>query len=1052
MSKLFAFLVAIDEYPIERHKLSGCVNDLNDIESYLSNHFDKEIVEYRSHILLNEAASRENIIKGFDHFAEATEEDICLFFFCGHGSQAPAPEEFWHIEPDRMNESLVCWDSRLPDGMDLMDKELSYLIWKATKDKHPHFVVIMDCCHAGSNTRAVDVKARMAEPSHLPSKIEHYHGFEFYKKSIENNKTNVSPPRGNHIHLAAARSIETAKELKVEGSSRGIFTYNLIKTLQQSGGHLSYADLVKRIRIKTANRVANQSPQVEATQANDILKPFLKGAIAFEKSQFLISFDNNLGWVVDAGAADGIVNSSESSDTIFKLKDSGDLVKIQKVFPNQSSVSGMETFEKGKIYEAIIIQRSTPKLKVAFAENSEPEGVQFLKGILKENSQFIELVANTEGPQYFIKIVDQSFQLTLPDDERPVFKRAQGLSQPSATEFLNKTETVAKWVQTIELANPTSSIRDQEIKIELFKIDQPGNIEDSAPASEMDWHSPAVFSYEKRNGEWHSPAFRLKITNTGNRLLWVHALYIGNDFSITDQLLPKQDLKPGEEVWLTDVSEGFPYKTIPLQLEDAYQAWGISEIKELVKLFISTEELAVHRFNQDGLQQDTATSSTRGIGRRQQVSGPDWTTREIELIIKRPIDEIDEIAEAEPEEEVEVEITEPDEVPPPPLSPVPNPSPQPPRSSSPPKGSSDSITNKLKKWLSDFTSPNKKKAESSPIPTRSEKMEDLFSEDDFEKIYPELEEETAGSEPPAETERSIKTQPDELLEETVPETGLPDALKTKDGGDQVDCSVYAPPTAQKGDDVFIQVWLHLPDLSQEVKVMAMEFDEDASQRAFQSLKVPLEKGEEISLVLETKGIELDETVQHITWNGNIQSAQFIASIPDDFAKKMAVFTLRVFKGELPIGHIKFILKITAEAVVAIPQPVGIESKRYKKAFISYSSKDRNEVLKRVQMLEKLDIPFFQDVLTLNPGERWEQELYKNIDDSDIFFLFWSNAAKESKWVLQELEYAINLKHGNEENPPLIQPVPIEGPPIVSPPEKLGHMHFNDRILYFIVKE
>ena len=71
--------------------------------------------------------------------------------------------------------------------------------------------------------------------------------------------------------------------------------------------------------------------------------------------------------------------------------------------------------------------------------------------------------------------------------------------------------------------------------------------------------------------------------------------------------------------------------------------------------------------------------------------------------------------------------------------------------------------------------------------------------------------------------------------------------------------------------------------------MAMEFDEEASQRAFQSLKVPLEKGEELSLVLEAKDIELDENVQHITWNGTLQSAQFVASIPEDFAKKMAIF-------------------------------------------------------------------------------------------------------------------------------------------------------------------
>ena len=159
-------------------------------------------------------------------------------------------------------------------------------------------------------------------------------------------------------------------------SSRGIFSYSLVRTLEQSGGKLSYADLVKRIRIKTANRVSNQSPQVEATLTHDILSPFLKGVIVSGKNQFNISFDKNMGWVVDAGAADGLIAPEKELETIFKLKESGHLVKTLEVFPSQSTVSGMDDFDKNKIYEAEIIERASPKLKVAFAQNADPTGVQ----------------------------------------------------------------------------------------------------------------------------------------------------------------------------------------------------------------------------------------------------------------------------------------------------------------------------------------------------------------------------------------------------------------------------------------------------------------------------------------------------------------------------------------------------------------------------------------------------------------------------------------------------------------------------------------------------
>ena len=68
-----------------------------------------------------------------------------------------------------------------------------------------------------------------------------------------------------------------------------------------------------------------------------------------------------------------------------------------------------------------------------------------------------------------------------------------------------------------------------------------------------------------------------------------------------------------------------------------------------------------------------------------------------------------------------------------------------------------------------------------------------------------------------------------------------------------------------------------------------------------------------------------------------------------------------------------------------------------------------------------------------------------------FFCFGLLLQRPRKWVMKELEYALEKQKGNEGELPHIQPVPIEGPPIVHPPEALGHMHFNDKILYFIGK-
>jgi hypothetical protein len=124
---------------------------------------------------------------------------------------------------------------------------------------------------------------------------------------------------------------------------------------------------------------------------------------------------------------------------------------------------------------------------------------------------------------------------------------------------------------------------------------------------------------------------------------------------------------------------------------------------------------------------------------------------------------------------------------------------------------------------------------------------------------------------------------------------------------------------------------------------------------------------------------------------------------------------------------------------------GDEAKRYNLAFISYASVDRDKVLARVQMLNLIGIRYFQDVLTLDPGDRWEKEIYKNIDSCDLFLLFWSKAARDSEWVLKEVRYARGRQPAPE-----IKPVILEGPPVIAPPEDLNDLHFNDKFVYFML--
>jgi hypothetical protein len=78
-----------------------------------------------------------------------------------------------------------------------------------------------------------------------------------------------------------------------------------------------------------------------------------------------------------------------------------------------------------------------------------------------------------------------------------------------------------------------------------------------------------------------------------------------------------------------------------------------------------------------------------------------------------------------------------------------------------------------------------------------------------------------------------------------------------------------------------------------------------------------------------------------------------------------------------------------------------------------------------------------------------RELYRHIDRSDLFLLFWSTQARQSKWVLEEVRYALKRKGDDDQAPPKSVPIVLEGPPPPPPPDELAHLHFNDYLLYFM---
>src|SRR4051794_9613773 len=114
---LYALLVGIDQYLPPVPRLRGCINDIQEIKYYLNQRVDPgdrplaETLQVKT--LINGEATRNAVIDTFrKHLVQAGPEDVALFCYSGHGSQEQAPEQFWSIEPDHLDETLVLYDSR----------------------------------------------------------------------------------------------------------------------------------------------------------------------------------------------------------------------------------------------------------------------------------------------------------------------------------------------------------------------------------------------------------------------------------------------------------------------------------------------------------------------------------------------------------------------------------------------------------------------------------------------------------------------------------------------------------------------------------------------------------------------------------------------------------------------------------------------------------------------------------------------------------------------------------------------------------------------------
>ena len=666
MRTLYTLLVAINDYdqPEEINNLKGCLNDLQSVENLLDSYaaLDPDLTLQKK-VLKNNEATRRAVIEGFSLFKQAAEEDVCLFYYSGHGAQIDAPAQFW-TEHDQKLEALVLYKEKGDDNL-LIDQELSYLIAESQQGTKSPFVAITDCCHAGSNTKTGLFQVRNV-PDNLNNRpIEQYEGVDQYESILDESGAvlQLSPPQGKHIKLGACHSHQLAKELALGQAKmiRGVFTYALVRVLKQHGFRLSYIDLIQKTRILARRLTTDQSPQIESVSvpSQTLRGAFISGILEGAVPTYQVYYGDR-GWMINAGELSGLSNK----DRVILAEGTETHIQTAGIGKATLNSDNLIHLEQGKIYEAQVIFAAKNKLRLTFTEEANMAQRGRIEAVHQEQKSSLISIDSYEDADYLIDADQTSIRLINSQSGNPVIPPLRGETPMVAIEFYMQIQHIATWKRVTNISNTSSDFHVENIKIALSHVVAPFRHPnpDMANTTPIDrTQSELVFRYaldESGAGlAWHPPEFRLSIENTSpGQIFWVSALYCGVGyiaqgryynstlFSIVNRFLENARLEANKQIDMIDTvyeeknNAHINYKSIQLNILDDYFEYGLNEMKDMIKIIVATEEFDTNQFVMNGIP-----LKIKGAGSEKDISmapdaSPDWRTYELPVTIVKPRD------------------------------------------------------------------------------------------------------------------------------------------------------------------------------------------------------------------------------------------------------------------------------------------------------------------------------------------------------------------------------------------------------------------------------
>jgi len=675
---IYALLVGVNSYLNDSiRNLKGCKNDVRLMQQTLQERFSVD----ESHIktLISREATKDNLVEQFQtHLGQAGAGDTALFYFSGHGSQEPAGEYFWEIDPDRQLETLVCHDSRAGNVTDLANKELRYLISQVS-NKGAEVLLIIDSCHSGHASRSVEEDDSATRQTAGQTTARALEDFIFFDDASQQGWINdlANIPQGKHILLSACRDIELSKEKRINHQLNGIFTHSLCTLLNRLPNSLSYHNILMRVRAATHKLNTQQTPQIESVLNANTEQLFLGKSI--QPIQMISSFKNGQ-WELDAGLIHGINAGDEVA-----LKDDADatvfIAKVDEALAGKCILSSTthtqnvpfkhfdELDKQHDGYNSSISHRNIDKL--TFASEGDPVGIALLRKSIKtlsDNDSPSNFIVEHQGSEISkgidYRIQAENGKYTISDaanrEFRPLFEpipESGDYDASAADEILQQLEHLKRWQQKLDLENVCENINMDAVQL-VIKHNEKKTVD-------SDIH--LRYDYKKDNPK---PRISLEVRCDPSKakddapLYCALLLFDAADASVISLLDNEAKIVPpnATSIYFRDG------KTIPVQVKQRLFDNGICETEDFLKLIVSDKPFDAQLLAQKGLEifkggnknidsprgnnrsidalhnlldQELRFAHTRSFDLDEDPVIPQWFTKTVKIITTRPLQAVE---------------------------------------------------------------------------------------------------------------------------------------------------------------------------------------------------------------------------------------------------------------------------------------------------------------------------------------------------------------------------------------------------------------------------